>query len=273
MPREPIRPQSRRERRAQARLESAPARTRRADRRDPRSPWQSPLVLVTGAAVLIGIAIIVFARPPAGPTGDSLVEPPTTYAADLVDGDTLGSVTAPVVIQLYSDFQCPACKLFVTQQLASLYNEFVKPGVLRIEAHDIDILGRTSPNESVELAVGAACAAEQDRYWPFHDLVFWNQGRENKGDHNAEFIGRIATAAEVDRTAWDACITREDLHAAVDTATRAALAAGIGSTPTLVINGQAVAGVPDYAKLVELIRQLAAAASPTAAPAATPGAS
>jgi protein-disulfide isomerase len=226
-------------------------------------------VLVTGAAVLIGIAIIAFARPPAGPSGDSLVEPPITYPADLVEGDVLGSADAPVVIQLYSDFQCPACKQFVTVQLAGLINEFVKPGILRIEAHDIDILGRGSPNESAELAVGAACAAEQNRYWQFHDLVFWNQGRENKGDHDAAFLGRIATAAEVDRTAWDACMTRADLRTAVDTATRAALSAGINSTPTLVINGQAAAGVPDYTQLSNLIRQLAAAASPSGSPAAS----
>jgi len=246
-------------------------RTRRTDRSASRSRWQSPFVLVTGAAVLIALAIIAFASRPTGPSGDTLVQPPISYAADLVDGEMLGSATAPVVIQLYSDFQCPACRQFVTQQLLSLYTEFVKPGIVRIEPHDIDIVGSGSPNESIELAVGAACAAEQDRYWQFHDLVFWNQGRENRGDHNAEFIARVATAAEVDRAAWDACITREDLRTAVDTATRTALSSGIGSTPTLVINGQAAAGVPDYTQLANLIRQLAAEASPSAEPAATVG--
>ena len=55
--------------------------------------------------------------------------------------------------------------------------------------------GRGTPDESLELAAGAACAAEQGRYWQYHDLVFWNQGRENAGDHDAAFIGRVATAA------------------------------------------------------------------------------
>src|SRR6185369_12492537 len=214
-PKQPPRPQTRRERRAQQRLETPPARTMRAARRAPRPAWQSPAVLVTAAAILIGVAIIAFARPPASSTGDTLIEPPTSYTAELVDGDVLGSATAPVVIQLYADFQCPACKLFVTNELPSLVNDFVTPGTLRIEARDIDILGTGSPNESVELAVGAACAAEQGRYWQFHDLVFWNQGRENKGDHNADFIARIATAAELDMTAWNACIGRADLRTAV----------------------------------------------------------
>jgi protein-disulfide isomerase len=265
--RRPSPPQTRRERRAQQRFDAPPARTRRTTR-PPRPTWQSPVVLVTAAAIVIGVVIIALARPPASANGDTLLEPPTHYTADLTDGDVLGSATAPVVMQLYADFQCPACKLFVTDRLPSLVNEFVQPGTLRIEARDIDILGTGSPNESLELAVGAACAAEQDRYWQFHDFVFWNQGRENRGDHNADFIARIATAAEVDRTAWDACMARADMRTAVDAATRAALAAGVNSTPTLVINGQTSVGVPTYAKLADLIRQLAAAASPGASPAA-----
>lgn len=221
--------------------------------------------MVTAAAILIGAAVIAFARPPQAASDDTLLMPPNSYPAQLVDGDVLGSPTAPVVIQLYADFQCPACKLFVTTELQSLVNDFVTPGTLRIEARDIDILGTGSPNESVELAVGAACAADQGRYWRFHDLVFWNQGRENRGDHNADFIARIANAAELDMTAWNACIGRADLRNTVTTTTQAARAAGIGSTPTLVINGQPMVGVPDYTKLADRIRQLAASAPPSTA--------
>lgn len=267
MSRDPKSLATRRERRAQARLDAPATRARRPARGPGRPGWQSPLVLVTGAAVLIGIAIIAFARPPASSNGDLLVEPPTTYTADLVDGESLGSATAPVVMEVYSDFQCPACKLLVTTQLPSLVNEFVKPGVLRIEARDIAFVGTGSPDESVELAVGAACAAEQNRYWQFHDLVFWNQGRENRGDHDAAFLNRVAIGAGVDQAAWTACVARSDLRAAIDSATRAALAAGINQTPTLVINGQPLVGVGNYADLAARIRSLASGAPASGAPA------
>ena len=263
MTRGAVPPPSRRERRAQARLER-PAPTRgRSARRAARPAWQSPVVLVTAAAVVIGIAIIAFARPP-GPQGADLITPPTSYPAALVDGEVLGPATAPVVLELYSDFQCPACKQFVTLQLPRLVTEFVQPGMLRIEARDIDIVGSGTPSESLELAAGAACAAEQDRYWEFHDYVFWNQGRENRGDHNAAFIASVADASGVDRTAWDACLAAPDSRASITAQTRAALAAGIGSTPTLVVNGQAYVGVQDYDQLAALIRQLAASPGPSA---------
>jgi protein-disulfide isomerase len=256
-------PQTRRERRAQARLDRPGEPRRRPSRHAPRPVWQSPVVLVTGAAILIGIAVIAFARPPEPGGQVGLFAPPTSYAADLVDAELLGSPSAPVLIELYSDFQCPACKLFVTGQLQRLTTEFVVPGTVRIEAKDIAFLGQGQPDESVELAAGAACAAEQDRYWTFHDFIFWNQGRENRGDHDAEFIARVADSAGLDRAAWDTCMARTDVRPAIESTTTAALGAGINSTPTLVVNGQPVVGVPNYDELAALIRSLAPAALPS----------
>ena len=262
MPREAVPPMSRRERRAQARFDRPAAPRNRPARRPPRPVWQSPVVLVTATAVLIGLAIIAFARPPA-PTAAELITPPTSYSADLVNGETLGASSAPVVMEVYSDFQCPACKLFVTQQLPLLVSEFVRPGTLRIEARDIDILSGTAQNELLELAAGAACAAPQGKYWQFHDYVFWNQGSENQGDHSAAFIAGIADAVGVDRVAWDACLAKPATRTQITARTGTALAAGIQSTPTLVVNGQAITGVPDYNQLAALIRQLAASPAPS----------
>ena len=223
------------------------------------------MVLATAGAIVLGAAIIGLALP-RGSAGDGELQTPhSAYQTNLVDGETLGSPAAPVVIELYSDFQCPACRLFVTEQLHRLVTEFVAPGIVRIEARDIAILGSGSEDESLALAVGARCAAEQDRYWEFHDLVFWNQGRENRGDHSEAFIGRVADAAFLDRAAFDACVVRSDVRSAITDQTQAALAAGIRSTPTLLVNGRPVVGVPQYEELAALIRVLAAAPSATAA--------
>ena len=260
-------PISRRERRAQARYER-PGTPRRkpARRNDTRPAWQSPVVLTSVGALLIGGAIIAFAGGLFSGGNKELVTPPTSYGGLTQKGAAVGSATAPVVMEVFSDFQCPACKLFVTTELQSLLTDFVQPGLLRIESKDIDIIDRGSGTESLNLAVGAACAGEQGKYWQFHDLVFWNQGRENRGDHNPDFILKVATAAELDVTAWNACIAKTDLAQAVRTDTTGAAAAGISSTPTLRINGQVQVGVPTYDRLHTMITQLLATYSPTPAP-------
>jgi protein-disulfide isomerase len=263
MSRTPPGPPSRKERRAQARLEPRSPRRRRTNRTGARPQWQSPVVLVSAAALVIGAVLIFLALPKAPASTAEIVTPPVSYPTELIDGTTMGKADAPVSIEIYVDFQCPACKLFVTAQLHRLIDEFVVPGTVRIESRDIAFLGRGTPDESLELAAGTACAAEQDRYWQFHDFVFWNQRRENKGDHDAAFIASVADASGLDRATWDTCFARDDVRTAIKSQTQAAIGKGVSSTPTLVVNGQAqTPGVPDYDKLAALIRQLAGTATP-----------
>jgi protein-disulfide isomerase len=199
-----------------------------------------------------------------GGTGD-VVPPDTSYIGLPIDGAVVGSSSAPVVMTVYSDFQCPACRLFVTTELPSLLRDFVRPGLVRIESTDINILDHGG-TESLDLAAGAACATEQDRYWLYHDLVFWNQGRENRGDHDAAFVRRMADAAGVDRTAFDACYARSDIRPPIRARTAASATTGVTATPTLVINGQTIVGVPDYSKLSALLRSLITPSPSLAAP-------
>jgi protein-disulfide isomerase len=269
-------PVSRRDRRAQARYERPVAPRRKPTRKTGERPaWRSPVLLTSVGAVLVGALIIAFAGGIFGGATKDLVTPPTSYSGITQTGESVGAANAPVVIELFSDFQCPACKIFVTTEMQSLVTDFVRPGLVRIEAKDIDIIDRGSGTESLRLAVGAACAGEQGKYWDFHDLVFWNQGRENRGDHSNEFIARIATAAELDMTAWSSCITKTDLAQQVLKQTTDSAAAGVRSTPTLRINGQVITGVPAYDELHTLITQLLASysPSPSTSPAPSPAAS
>jgi protein-disulfide isomerase len=265
--REPEPPLTRRDRRALERRERPIRdRSRPSTRRRKRPVWQSPFVLVSAAALVVAAAIIVLNQKPApSTTGANLFTPPITYSADILDGEGLGRADAPVVLEVYSDFQCPICARFVREQWATLKSEVVDTGILRIQARDIAIVGTGNPNESIELAVGAACAAKQDKYWQFHDLVFWNQGGENRGDHSPAFIAAVADRAGVDRTAWDECFADDQERSAIQSQTQIALGKGINSTPTLVLNGSTpVPGIPDANQLIAAVKSLAGAAgSPT----------
>jgi protein-disulfide isomerase len=256
---------SRRARRARERLErERPPRRRMPPRRGLTERLSSPMGLASIGAVAVGVLLIALAVATAPGPRHELVTPSTSYAGLTIDGDKLGSPDAPVVMAVYSDFQCPACRAFVTGQLPSLIAEFVRPGMLRIESHDIVILDTPGSSESLDLAAGAACAADRAAYWPFHDLVFWNQGRENRGDHDAAFIAAVAAAASLDPAALAECLGGSQTRADIVAATRAATAAGIQRTPTLEVNGQRIVGVPRYEDLRALISSLASPA-PTAA--------
>ncbi|MGH2513113.1 MAG: DsbA family protein, partial [Candidatus Limnocylindrales bacterium] len=218
---------------------------------------------------------------PTSPAGKFLT-PPVSYAGAITQDESLGSPTAPVTLAVYSDFQCPYCGQFVRQQFATLTTQFVNTGVLRIEAHDIDIVGTGtgSANQSIELATGARCAAAQNKYWPYHDYVFWNQLTENSGGYTSDWIASIAQAAGVDMNAWNTCVAGSDARGKAIAETNLAHGLGVSSTPSISLNGGPItAGVPAASTLAAQIQALAAAAgvSPSssagASPSAPPGAS
>jgi protein-disulfide isomerase len=193
------------------------------------------------------------------------LQPPMVQApAELADGRTLGKADAPVTLEVWSDYQCPACGQFAELVEPALIRDYVTPGTLRIIDHDAAFQGArvgASYDESVEAGAGARCAAEQDLYWPFHDWVFANQVGENQGAYRDERLRAIATAAGLDVVAWDACRATGEQQAAVRAETQQGVTQGISATPTMYVNGQVVVGLNSAAELGKMIEAAAAAAS------------
>jgi protein-disulfide isomerase len=189
--------------------------------------------------------------------------PPTSYDPELVAGETLGRADAPVTLEIWSDFQCPFCGSLARTYLPQLVSEFVVDGQLRMVPRDVDFVGRGDLNESTDAAVAASCAAEQGKYWQYHDMLLWNQIGENQGAFSEARLRQMADQVGLDRGSWDQCRTDPRREAAVAATTAAALAAGINGTPTLVLNGVTTAGMPrTYEDLADAV-QAALAAAPT----------
>lgn len=237
--------------------------------------WQSPMALITMGALAIGVIIVAYAvltspKTPAPDASAGLIRPPADAVAYRhADGTAIGSKTAPVTLDVYSDYQCPACDAFVKQGLPPLVNEFVPSGALRIVDHPVDILSSTPGGESTQAAVAAECANDQGKYWQYHDYLFWNQRGENQGTFSRDRLLAIATAVGLDRAAFETCIADPARASQVAQTT---MTAGISSTPTLVLNGQRVEGMQSWNDLVTRVRAaIPAGFSPAPASAAPSG--
>ena len=259
-------PSSRRERRLAARANGTGSV-------DPRQaggrPRFSPLVWITGAAVLAGLVLVgalLLLQGGTPKTVDvaSLQPPISQMPLELADGRTLGKPDAPVTLEVWSDYQCPACGQFAELIEPTLVREYVTSGTLRIIDHDAAFQGKRSGasfDESVEAGAAARCAAEQDAYWPFHDWLFANQVGENQGAFRDERLRGIASAAGLDVVAWDACRATGEQQAAVRAETQQGVAQGVNATPTMFLNGQAIVGLKSAAELGQMIEAAAAAAT------------
>lgn len=262
-------PATRRERRRLERDARPPGHTRRGSPA-PAPRWAPSIAVVSLLAVLFGagaIAAFQLAGPGSEPStgagqGTLLVPPATIPSSVAVDGEFAGRPDAPVLVEVYGDYQCPVCARFAREYLGRLVADFVMPGDISLVDRSIAFLGTGDPDESEQAAIGAACAGEQGAYWTFHDLLLWNQRGENQGAFAAERLAAMADAAALDRAAWDACVADPERVNDIRRATADAAAIGITSTPTIVIDGQRIVGMSrTYDELASAVRAALATGS------------
>lgn len=249
----PANPPTRRERREALRREQAgrPSRSRRAG----GSPgWRSPTVLITVTALAVALAVIAAlnlrpggsgAGPGSGsspgsggdPSAIALNAPANSIPASIPrDGQTLGSPSAKVVLDLWEDFQCPSCGNFTRSIEPVLIQRYVLPGTLRLTFHDYAFLGA----ESQKAASAARCAGLQGRFWDYQAWVYANQNGENQGWLTRDRLAAIAARVGLDGPAWAACFDGDGQAAAVTAELAAGQAAGVESTPSLFLDGKLV---------------------------------
>jgi protein-disulfide isomerase len=185
----------------------------------------------------------------------------------LIDGRSLGPADAGITIDIWADFQCPFCGLQAKAIGASLERELAATGQARITYRDFAFLGQ----ESIGAAVAARCAGQQDAFWRYHDLLFASQRGENEGAFRPEVLVSLAQFANLDVTAFQACLADADVAGEVATETAEGRNLGISSTPTTIIKGpygeERFTGLPDFAELEETLRRIT---DPNATPKPSP---
>lgn len=210
---------------------------------------------ISAVALALGAAVIAIAIVLGGGVGSKVVETNLATTVRLpggiaFSGMVLGRPDAKVTIDLYEDFQCPACRMWSESAFPSLLSHEVADGTVRIVFHDMAFLGR----ESVDAGHAAYAAAEQGHFWDMWMTLYANQGpRENGGTFNRAALLAMAGNLGFDTARFAADMDSPAAIADLDTSIATSRTAGVSSTPTLVINGQAYQGVGTYTDLSAVI--------------------
>jgi protein-disulfide isomerase len=154
-------------------------------------------------------------------------------------GHPRGSAMAPVVVVEFSDFGCPYCARFALESLPELDAEFIETGQVRWQY--VPFVMGIFPNGE-EAARASECAADQNRFWPMHDLIYERQ-REWRGTSAAEPLFRgYAAQIGLDADEFAACYTENRPAERIALSNRIAGELGIQGTPTFLVNGRIVQG-------------------------------
>jgi protein-disulfide isomerase len=183
------------------------------------------------------------------PGGAGIVAPAVITPATIPSqGRTLGNASAPVTVDIYVDYQCPVCRNFTETVMPQIINRYVVGGQVKIMSHDflvIDIV--QGGHESVDAANAALCAADQGKFWTFHDWLFANQGAEASGAFAVERLLQIGSRAGLAMDQFQPCVTGGK-HKAEVQAESSSAEAHLSGTPTVVVGGQTLPSF-DYASV------------------------
>jgi protein-disulfide isomerase len=179
----------------------------------------------------------------------------TPFKADLDKIHTdlspsFGAPGAPLVLVLYSDFQCPACK----EEAKALRENIAKtyPAEVRVYFKDF-------PLESIHPwakmgAICGRCVFRQDpvKFWDFYDWIYEHQAEIN-GENLKDKVLEFAKTNNLDTLQLSRCMENKATEADVDKSLAEGKTLDIDQTPTLFINGRRIPGAIPWTNLKSLI--------------------
>jgi len=213
-------------------------------RRAARRRQLSFLAIVGGLAVLVAAFIIYQNTRPVG-----AIVSITPVAVPSPNGREMGDPNAPVVMGVFSDFQCPYCGILAQDAERQIIDTYVAAGKVRLIYRNFVIIG----TESLDAARASLCAGEQQRFWDYHDILFANQTGENAGDFTERRLMAFSAELGLDQGAFRTCFDSRkfDDQIAQDKALGQSL--GISSTPSSTINGQLFKGALPFSEFEKVI--------------------
>ena len=134
--------------------------------------------------------------------------------------------------------------------MGRIREEYVDTGKVRFVYKHFAILGPDS-NRAAE---ASECAAEQEKFWDFHDLVFANRLNGN-GDLSEESLVAQAANLGIDAATFTECLTTGRYSNQIQQESLSVQSMGVRGTPAFLINGTFVSGAQPFEVFQEVIEE------------------
>ena len=183
--------------------------------------------------------------PPQAPVGLPDVDPHKAF----------GSKSAPVAMEVFSDFQCPACKTLYITTNRKIMDDYVSTGKVYLVHRDFPLAMHAHSRVAARYARAAAQLGKNE---PVEQALFQNQEKwEQSGDVDGT-VAAVLSAAEMAKVR--ALVKGGTLDAAIDKDFALGQLYRVNQTPTTVFHsgGQTYpyAGVMSYDTLKSFLDQL-----------------
>ena len=160
----------------------------------------------------------------------------------------MGNPNAPVVIEEYSDFLCSFCARFALETEPDLIEEYIATGTVYFIYKNYPLQQNSFP-----IAEAGLCAAEQGKFWEYHDILFANQDGHNVQAFSTRRLEAYADAIELNTDQFRSCTRSNRYRADVEQSQLEGVNAGLDSTPTFFVNGKMIEGAQPFSVFQQAI--------------------
>ncbi len=168
-----------------------------------------------------------------------------------MDGLHLGNPDAPVKVDLFEDFRCSACKHYTENFEAQIIQTYVDTGKVYYTFHTFIVIDNATEDASLQSANAAMCAAEQGRFWDYHDTLYANQVTESATLFTDERLTSMAQNLNLDMTAFTQCFQEKRYASEIQKDISEAETLGVTFTPSIFVNGTLVQSYNELATAID----------------------
>lgn len=185
---------------------------------------------------------------PVDPQQKALIE--AQWRLDADDPLAVGDLDADLLVQIYYDYRCGYCAMS-SVELEPELQSLVDDGTIRIEYTNLPVLGE----ESILAAQGSIAAANQGKFFEYHEYMFANQYDGTPVTVTEDGLADVAReigVADIDKFVFD--LTSDSVVGKVQgDRTRGTQGLGITGTPAFIIGYSYVPGFIPYDTFTQVV--------------------
>ncbi len=191
------------------------------------------VTLLLGFAAVASVAVSGKTKTKTAPVGASAPTPQSRITPSSVSyAKSLGSSSAPIRIEVFSDYQCPVCRAYYLGTLRQVIDNYVSTGKVYLIHHDFPITGHAYSRIAARWASAAAVAGD---FETVDQALYANQDKWEGNGQIEPFIAAVLSPADMKKVKTIFTQDAPELDAAVQTDYELGESKSVNSTPTTFV--------------------------------------
>jgi protein-disulfide isomerase len=178
-------------------------------------------------ATLSGVSVRAQTKTPANPAAK-----PAAATAPSTNVKAMGSKNAPITIEVFSDFECPACRNFYETSLKQVIDNYVNAGKVYLVHRDFPLDMHPYARQAARLA---NAAAELGQFEAFERALFDTQDKWSPNGNIDEAIASSFPPAQLKKIHDYESLHINEINASIERDRTMGIQRNVNQTPTIYV--------------------------------------